>query len=443
MAEIFPFRAWRYNAAKVNPADVLTQPYDKITPQMQERYYARNPYNLIPVEKGKATPRDDATNNVYTRARQALELWISAGVLVRESAPAIYAYSQDYAVPGSSEQRTRSGFIALGLVSDYSDGIVHRHEHTLSGPRADRLELLRHTRAHTGQLFMLYSDPARRIDALLEQAAQQPPAVEVTDEYIVTHRLWPITDARNVQQIVAAMADRKLVIADGHHRYETAVAYRDECRARQAHSSPSDAHEKVMMTFVNTESAGLTILPTHRVLANVPSFSADALLRTLAAWFEVQPIAADTAGNDAAKLDVVRRAVTAGRDKRAIGLCAGRDAFWLLTLRPDAKLAQLIPGVSPAQLELDVVLLHRVILEKGLGISPEAVVKESYIRYEREMEAAVAAVQRGEAQACFLLNAVSVKQTVEMALAGEVLPQKSTDFYPKLLSGLTIYRLDD
>jgi len=442
MAEIFPFRAWRYNAAKVNPADVLTQPYDKITPQMQERYYARNPYNLIPVEKGKATPDDNATNNVYTRARQALDQWVAGGVLVRESAPAIYAHKQDYTVPATGEQRSRSGFIALGRVSDYSDGIVHRHEHTLSGPRADRLELLRHTRAHTGQLFMLYSDPSRRIDALLEQAAQQPATVEVADEYAVVHRLWPITDARNVQQIVAAMADRKLVIADGHHRYETAVAYRDECRARKAHPSPSDPHEKVMMTFVNTESAGLTILPTHRVLANVPSFSADALLRTLRAWFEVQPIVGE-ASDSAAKLDAARRAVTAGRNRRAIGLCAGRNAFWLLTLRTDAKLAQLIPGVSPAQLELDVVLLHRVILEKGLGISPEAVVKESYIRYEREMEAAVAAVQRGEAQACFLLNAVSVKQTVDMALAGEVLPQKSTDFYPKLLSGLTIYRLDD
>jgi uncharacterized protein (DUF1015 family) len=323
-------------------------------------------------------------------------------------------------------------------VVDYSAGIVHRHEQTLSGPRADRLELLRHTRAHTGQLFMLYSDPQQRVDELLDQvSAASAPATEVTDEYGVTHRLWPVTDAARIQQIVSAMVEKKLVIADGHHRYETAVAYRDERRAAspQGGTSSDAPHEKVMMTFVNADSPGLTILPTHRVLANVPGFAADSLLRKLAPWFDVSSFAAD------ATQTAFQQALLAARGQRGIGLCAA-GRLHLLTLKPQGSLSALLPEVSAAQLQLDVVLLHRLILEQGLGITADAVRKESHIRYEREMENAIAAVNRGEAQACFLLNAVEVQQVMQMALGGEVLPQKSTDFYPKMLSGITIYRLD-
>lgn len=441
MAEIFPFRAYRYNAARVAPADVLTQPYDKITPAMQEQYYARSPHNLIAVEKGRSLPDDNAASNVYTRAMQALDQWTASQILTPEPAPAIYAYFQQFTVPGTRETRTRRGFIALGRVHHYSDGVVHRHEQTLTGPRADRLELLRHTRAHTGQLFMLYSDPQQRIDALLEQvAAASAPATEMRDEYGVTHRLWPITDAPRIQQIVAAMVDKKLVIADGHHRYETAVAYRDECRAalskQGAGAAPPEApYERVMMTFVNADSPGLTILPTHRVLAGVSGFAADALLATLAPWFDVRSFASD------ATQAAFQAALLAARPQRGVGLyTAGR--LHLLALKPETNLSALLPEVAPAQLQLDVVLLHRLIFEKGMGITAEAVRKESHIRYEREMESAIAAVNCGEAQACFLLNAVAVQQVMQMALAGEVLPQKSTDFYPKMLSGITIYRLE-
>ncbi|MGH9790935.1 MAG: DUF1015 domain-containing protein, partial [Candidatus Acidiferrales bacterium] len=463
MAEIFPFRAFRYAAGRVQLADVLTQPYDKITPQMQERYSSLSPYNLVTVEKGRAHPGDTPQDNIYTRARHALDTWIAEGILIHESAPAIYAYSQEYSVPGSDETLTRRGFIALGRVEDYAAGVVHRHEQTLSGPRADRLELLRHTRAHTGQLFMLYSDPAKHIDKLLAQTEKVPAPVEVRDEYSVTHRLWPVTDNNAIEAFVAAMAGCKLVIADGHHRYETAIAYRDECRAAKASADASAPHEKVMMTFVNAESEGLTILPTHRILvypepaasgprASVPNFSADAFIRKLEAWFEVRrfPAAASAAAGapdpelvGSAHKPSLAHFVADTRAQRAIGFYAGGDAFWQLALRPQTDLRALISGLSPAQLGLDVVLLHRLILEKGLGITQEAVSKESHIRYEREAESAIQAVRAGKAQACFLLSPVSVHQVMNMALAGEVLPQKSTDFYPKLLSGLTIYRLDD
>jgi len=443
MAEIFPFAAYRYNTGKVDLAKVLTQPYDKITPEMQERYYALSPHNLIAVEKGRALPGDDAANNVYTRAAGKLDEWIASGILVRDSVPAVYVYFQDYALPGTSRRRTRKGFVALGRVYDYEAGVVFRHEQTLAGPKADRLELLRHTRAYTGQLFMLYSDPARRIDALMAQVARVPAPVELCDEFGVSHRLWPVVDAEVIERFRTEMLDKPLVIADGHHRYETALAYRDECRAALGGSPPNAPHETTMMTFVNTHSEGLTILPTHRAVAGVSGLDLAAFRKKLEPVFDWYSYPFRNAAEREAALadfrgDLARR----GRARHAIGAYAGDAALTLFVLRPGVDLKALLPDVSPAQHSLDVVLLHRLLLEQGLGITAEAVVKEKNISYEREMERAMAAVDRGEAQLCFLLNPVGVEQVVEIALGGEVLPQKSTDFYPKLLSGLTIYKLE-
>lgn len=464
MAEIFPFAAYRYNSARVKLEKVLTQPYDKITPETQERYYSRSPYNLIPIEKGKSLPGDTPENSVYTRAAESLKIWIAEGILARDPSPAIYAYFQDYQVPSTLrqsdsgqalQQKTRKAFIALGRVHDYEEGVVFRHEQTFSGPKADRLELLRHTRCHTGQLFMLYSDPARRVDALLDQVSGVPAPIEVRDDFGVVHRLWPIADAETIERFRTAMADQRLVIADGHHRYETALAYRNECRGALAKPDADAPHEKVMMTFVNSHAEGLTILPTHRLVSGLPGFGLEAVRERLARHFDwySYPFSADderAACFQEFREDLVRR----GRERRAIGVYAGTlqprgaasgqsGAYYLFLLRRDADLDALLTEVSPAQRRLDVVLLHRLILERAFGITADAVREEQHIAYEREMEAAIAAVDNGRAQACFFLNPVRVEQVMEMAVGGEVLPQKSTDFYPKLLSGLTIYRLDE
>jgi len=450
MAEIFPFRAYRYNPAKVDLARAVTQPYDKITAAMQERYYALGPQNLIAVEKGRTLPEDTPANNVYTRAAAALKDWIAQGMLVRDPAPSIYVYFQAYQVPGTAQRQMRKGFIALGRLEDYETGVVFRHEQTLAGPKADRLELLRHTRAHTGQLFMLYSDPARRVDAHLEEITQKPAQAEVRDEYDVLHRLWLVSDPALLAHFEREMAGKKLVIADGHHRYETALAYRNDCRAASGSIDRDAPHEKVMMTFFNTHGEGLTILPTHRVVSNLRGFQWKAFREKMAAHFDVVSYAFQNEGERLGSFEAFRsRVVAEGRNRRAIGVYSGREAeavgraFFLLSLKPETDLVALLPGVSPAQRQLDVVLLHRAVLEKGLGITADAVVTEKNITYEREMEAAITAVDRGQAQICFLLNPVRVEQVAEIALAGEVMPQKSTDFYPKLLSGLTIYSLDE
>src|SRR6202795_4183126 len=251
MAEIHPFRAFRYDTNRVQLDQVLTQPYDKISPAMQERYYAASPYNLISIEKGKVLPDDSPQNNVYTRAAQKLDEWIAQKILIQDDAPGIYIYSQEYLVPGTQTRRVRNGFIALGRIEDYEAHVVFRHERTLSAPKADRIELLRHTRAQTGQLFMLYDDPERNIETWLDEFARKSAPLELRDEFEVTHPLWPVADAGFAQRLQKKMGPKKLIIADGHHRYETAMIYRDECRARLGKADPLAAHEFAMMTFIN------------------------------------------------------------------------------------------------------------------------------------------------------------------------------------------------
>ena len=447
MAQVFPFRAYRFNP-QLAPFDrVLTQPYDKISPERQAEYYAMHPQNLISVEKGRVFPADSPQNNVYTRAAAKVDEWIRDRIVVQDPAPAFYGYTQLFTVPGTQEKRTRRGFIGAGRLEEYSAGVIFRHELTLSGPKADRLELLRNTRLHTGQLFMLYSDPQKRVDAILIEAESAPaPVTELSDEYGVLHRLWVIADPRHVAAIQQAMLDQKIVIADGHHRYETALHYRNQRRASAASPDPGASYERAMMTFVNTRSEGLIILAGHRVVAGVHDFSWSAVRRYLEPWFACQVF---SFANDAEKAParekfLARLAATASQ--RSIGAYPaafdGPRAFYLFQLRPGADLAQLLPNVPALQRDLDVVLLHDGILEPALGITLQAATREMNLTYQREAAAAIAAVDAGNAQVSFFLNPVDVEKVMQIATANEVMPQKSTDFFPKLLSGIAMYRIE-
>jgi len=448
MAQVYPFQAYRYNPEIVPFEKVLTQPYDKISPAMQEKYYAADPHNLIAIEKGRTQPDDIPQSNVYTRAAATLKDWIRNRVVVQDAAPAFYAYTQEFTVPGTPQKKTRQGFIGAGKLEDYSAGVVFRHEQTLSGPKADRLELLRHTRTHTGQLFLLYSDLERRIDAILDQVETSAnPVTQLTDEYGVIHRLWPIFDEEKIEAIEQAMADQKLVIADGHHRYETSLNFRNESRTKTGRSIPDAAYEFSMMTFVNTKSEGLTILPTHRVVANLRDYSWSEVRRYLEPWFATEVFSfKEEQDREEAKARFLARLV-AGKARRAIGVYPKDDsaarAFYVLSLRPEADLAQILSSASPLQRELDVVLLHQGILEPALGITAHAVASEANLSYEREVSAAIEAVDGGRAQIAFLLNPVDVDLVMKVATAGEAMPQKSTDFFPKLLSGITMYRIEE
>ena len=254
LATIQPFEPYRYSPKAGDPANLVTQPYDKISPEMQTRYLAASPYNLVRVLLGEKRPTDTDSDNVYTRAAAYLDNWIRDGILARDPAPGIYTYFQEFAVPDSGQRLTRKGFIALGKIEDYSANIVFRHEQTLTGPKKDRLDLLRHTRAHFGQIFMLYPDPQGEIDQLLDQSASAAPVLDVLDDDHARHCLWPITDPSRISQIQALMADKKLLIADGHHRYETALAYRNE-------NPDNPAAKFVMMTLVNMYSPAFASWP--------------------------------------------------------------------------------------------------------------------------------------------------------------------------------------
>jgi uncharacterized protein (DUF1015 family) len=300
---------------------------------------------------------------------------------------------------------------------------------------------------HTGQLFMLYSDPQRRIDGILAEAeAAGPPATEIRDEYGVAHRLRVIAEPQRVAAIQEAMKDQKLVIADGHHRYETALNYRKERPTHAGKIDPDAPSARAMMSFFNTRSEGLTILPGHRVAAHIHDFSWSGVRRYLEPWFaaEAFPFSSEEKKAEAQKKFLGK--LTGARQKRGIGVYPAAEpqkrAFYVLTLREGVNLAQLLPNVSPLQRELDVVLLHEGILEPALGITPQAVTAEANLTYEREASAALDAVDSGRAQISFLLNPCDVEQVMRIATSGEAMPQKSTDFYPKLMSGITMYRVE-
>jgi uncharacterized protein (DUF1015 family) len=431
MAVISPFRAWRYNPERVAVSDVATQPYDKISPEMQDRYYKASPYNLVRIILGKHLPGDGEQENVYTRAAASFQDWRQTGVLGQDAEPSLYSYSQTFTIPGTSAQAERRGFIAAGQIEEYANKVVFRHEQTLSKPKADRLNLLRATRAHFGQIFMLYTGGGK-VDALLESGAA--PDVEVADEYGVIHRLWKVSDPSVIGRVQEEMKQRKLIIADGHHRYETSLGYRNERRAAAGNSRPA-AYDSVMMTFVDMDRPGLVVLPTQRLVFGLALFSAGRFKNEACKYFNVEDV--DPALDGARANEILRRAGHAGTVLLAV---SSGWAFLLHT--PKAIGTRLLAGFSPRQQSLDVVQLHKCLLEGVLNISEEAVRNQQNVFYCREAAEALRHVRSAKAQMAFLMNPVRMEQVRDIAFAGEVLPQKSTDFYPKLLSGLTVYALE-
>ena len=412
MASVKPFQPYRYSAKAGDPAILLTQPYDKISPQMQARYMAASPYNLVRVILGERRDSDTSADNVYTRSARYFEDWIQQGILAQDPAPGFYPYFQDFEVPDSGERLTRKGFIGLGKLEDYGAGSVYRHEETLVGPKKDRLEVLRHTRAHFGQIFMLYPDRAGSVDRELDQATRGAPLIDVTDEYGARHRLWAAIDADRAAHIEELMAPMKLLIADGHHRYETALTYRDE--------HPDDsAAQYVMMTFVNMYSPGVKILATHRVLHGLADFTIENLRSKATGAWSVKTFDS---------LDQLKRELSVAAPQTVrIGVVTTKDTLLLTRPRQGD--------------ELDVPVLHREILGKWLGISEDAVREEKHISYVRGVDTAAAEVRERGAQVAFLLEPTPIDDMARVAFAGGVMPQKATDFYPKLLTGVTIYRL--
>jgi uncharacterized protein (DUF1015 family) len=478
MARLYPFRALRYDASRVNMTDVVTQPYDKISPAMQERYYDASPYNLIRIILGKHKAKDNDTDNVYIRAAATLKDWRAEGILKEEAEPALYGYSQTYKVPGTEDVRERRGFIALAQLHDYADQVVFRHEQTFPKHKSDRLALFKATRAYCEQIYMLYSDPTFTAEKAIFESGTEP-ELTITDEYDVVHRLWKLTDPALIERVLAAMADKQLIIADGHHRYETSTTYMHERAAelgladsaKTLHASPSRVaspfllsspssaegtsspgspsglpqlpapafpEAAMMMTFVNMDAPGITILPTHRVAFGLPEFNGREFAYKAEQYFHVEEIHNTPDGHFPGAPGLLQYL---NETPGTAFIAATRDGDFLLTPKPEA-IAPVLAGLSPRQQQLDVTQLHKIVLEKLLGLNEETVRAGGHIRYLREATEALAQVGCGNADVAFLIKPVTLEQMKEISLNLEVMPQKSTDFYPKLLSGLAMYTLD-
>ena len=422
MAQVFPFAGYRYNPDQVEDIDqVVTQPYDKINDLEQEKYYQASPYNIVRLILGKG----EGAKDKYEMAANYLKDWVNDEVLIQDQEPGFYAYCQEYET--ESGTKTRIGFVGLGKIEG-EEG-VKAHEETLEGPKADRLNLIRATEANFGHIFMLYSDKERKIIKALDQViSERKPLISVTDKDQNLHKLWPIKDQELIDLIKEQMQDKKLYIADGHHRYQTALNYRNECRQK----GYSGDFDKRMMTFVNINDPGLTILATHRLVYGLDDFDSAEFLEQVQEVFEVTEFAN--------KEEMYHKLDQKG--KHIFGYKSKDDnMYYTLTLKDDSIMDQLITEHSQKWRNLDVAILHQALLNKYLGIDEEALAEKRNLDYIRYRDQALDQLDTDDYQAAFILNPTQVEEVKEVADNGERMPQKSTDFYPKLLTGLVLHKL--
>ncbi len=445
MATIIPFRGIRYNPEKVKNLDsVVTPPYDVIDQAAQDQYYLRHPYNIIRLEYGKVLEDDCPGSNRYSRAAAYYSEWIREGVLVRDREPALYLYDQEFSAGG--RKKVRSAFICAVKLEPYEKGIVLPHEETMPKHKADRLELMRACRANFSPIFSLYADPEMAVTRILRDSVTgRTPDAAFRDENGEDHRLWVISDREAIGSVQRIMEEKRIFIADGHHRYETALNYRAERMG--SGDTGNEAYNYVMMALVNLYDPGLVILPTHRLIKNAGEGDVSALPRRLDEDFQLEEFRLSPQ-RDNFKEFLTRLADlgtdTSGRrlHRHVFGIYPGAGRLYLASLKNENGLKDLMPpGRSQAWQGLDVSVLHCLIIEKHLGIGPELLARGEHVTYTREEEGALAAVDNGEYQLAIFLNPTLVEEVTQVAANGEKMPQKSTFFYPKVITGLVINSL--
>lgn len=423
MAEIAAFKGITYNPRRISSfEDVLCPPYDVISDEMQAELYRKSEYNAVRLE----LPREE---NRYEAAALRLNQWLESGVLVQDSEEAIYPYHQAFSTK-DGKIYTRKGFIARCRLYEFSEGVVLPHEKTLSGPKKDRLQLFVKTQANISPIFGLYSDAQKDADAVLSAfTASHEPFIDAIDYQQARNRVWRCTDAAVIEQVATVLRHKQIFIADGHHRYETAINYRNLRRTENPHHSGSEAYNFIMIFLTNMFDEGLVVFPTHRLVHSVPHLNVAELLQRLQAFFYIVPLA------DKPSL----KTFLATHPHHAFGLVT-QDQIFGLSLTCDLHTA--IPEAMPDALKsLDVTLLHHLVIGKLLGISAEAQAKQTNLQYSKDFEEVFEQVQHGKAQLGFVMNPTSVAEVEAVSKIGEVMPQKSTFFYPKILTGTVIYRL--
>ncbi len=431
--EIKAFKAYRFDDAVVGDASAcIAPPYDVIDDNQQAALYAKSEYNIARVTRGKTFADDNEGSSVYTRAAQHFNNWLAQGAIKEDEKEAIYGYVQDFSAAGMT--LTRSGFIALGKLAAFGKG-VQPHEKTLDGPKADRLKLTRATAAQFGQIFMLYDDPKKIADGIIDQAAKGKPIAELVDDDGVQHRIYAIEDAAAQEAIIKMMANKSPVIADGHHRYETALNYFNETKNPKA--------EYCMITFVNMYNEGLVVLPTHRLVDSVEGFDMGLLITAIGQMFDITEYRFSGTDKDDAKKEMFTAMLEdfkAGAN--SFGIYGNDESFYKIKLKSLEHIRQAAPELSDASQQLDVWILHRLILDGILGIGDKQLAAETNLEYIKDIgdaiDHSIAAVDSGKKQVVFFMNPTRVEQVKAVADAGEKMPQKSTFFYPKIFTGFTI-----
>jgi uncharacterized protein (DUF1015 family) len=429
MARVYPFRGFRYNKATVVDINlVVTQPYDKITPEMQDAYYERSPFNAVRITLGIEKRKDPQTD--YATAGLTYRDWLDRQVLIQDPLPSFYACYQEYKIHG--QDKVQKGFIALLDLKDSAAGIIP-HERTLAEPKQDRLQLMRSIESNEDSIYMLYEDDRLRINRIMDATiAGRAPEIEATDEQGSIHRLWAITDPSAVRQIREAMDSQDLFIADGHHRFETSVNFMHECERRYWKPAATESFDKRMVTCFNS-SDGVTILPTHRLIRDLAAFDARSFLQNLQEHFAVECIRSESE---------LQEKMKEGAGDNVFGFYPGSmRQLYLLRLKPEAREDPLLLRHADACRRLDVNILHTLLLEHYLGIDESKLVAQAHVDYVREGESCIRLVDEGKYQAAFLLNPTPASQMQRVASMGERMPQKSTDFYPKLLTGLIFMKM--
>ena len=435
MADIIPFKGIRYNKEKnKDPNLVMTPPYDIISPVQQEMYYNRDEYNMIKLDLVREFPTDTVQDNRYTRASDTFAQWLSNKVLVGEERPSIYFYEVSYTKYGP--EKKMKGFIALCRLEEFGKGKVVPHEYTLSKPKSDRLNLLRSCQANFSLIFSLYSSVDGKINKTIEgNLKNSAPDTDVVDDNGDRHRLWVVSDPAIIEAVQKEMQEKTVYIADGHHRYEASLNYRNEARQK----SGEGPYDYIMMFFANMDEPGLTVLPTHRLISGVSEDKINSLHDSLVKYFRIKDFDFTNGNESVARRQLLDAMKKAGPQDHFLGMyIKGENKYSLLELKGEDVLLEIQSGKPLSWRRLDVSILQSLILQDILGFSEDSISRQENLCYVKDVDDSIRKVRDEEYQAAFLLNATKIEEIRDVTETGERMPQKSTYFYPKCLTGLVI-----
>ncbi len=436
MALIAPFRGLRYNLKKIGSLGrVVTPPYDVIDESQQDRFYLAHEHNIIRLILGKNHPGDNGLDNRYIRAAKTYKRWWIKEILTRDVEPAIYLYEIRYPLNGHSTRITRKGFISLLKLSDYQEGQVRPHERTFSATKEERLSLIDHAQANFSQIFTLYDDPRNRVVSILEDAAQNVPPIEFRTEDGVEHCLRLVTDPEAHSDAARIFAEKTVYIADGHHRYETCLAYRNRMRMRYPTAPFESAFNYTTIYATSFQDPGLKILPAHRLVKDLPGMDRETFTEKLSQYFEIQEFPLDP-DPDTTQRKFKAALMANGHDKNILGYADSRGrTLRVLTLREGVMSGVALQACLKG---LDVIVLSDIIYGRSLDLSLDDLDNEKRFLYDADLDSALDRILAGEVEMGFLLNPTRIEQLQDVSNQGLVMPRKSTYFYPKVHTGLVV-----